>query len=277
MAEKKEKKIVSAGDATAKTAKAAAKKVDEATGKELKESAPVGNPKGLRWGAVCLWILALGLEVVALLILVGRINITFLNNLIPTVWQCVIALVLDFAAVVAGAQLWKKANHIDPVSEKNKLKFWLWNNMGVIAAAFCFVPFIILVLANKDLDKQSKTIATAAAAVLLVAGGLLSADWNPVSTEMKDAAVNEFGDQLVYWAPFGKVYHTHQDCQALNHTDTLTYGSVDQAIAANRTRLCSFCAKRDDITNLATDEKDVSAEDILVEDVGEIDLNEAAD
>ena len=80
MAEKKEKKIVSAGDATAKTAKAAAKKVDEATGKELKESAPVGNPKGLRWGAVCLWILALGLEVVALLILVGRINITFLNK-----------------------------------------------------------------------------------------------------------------------------------------------------------------------------------------------------
>ena len=73
------------------------------------------------------------------------------------------------------------------------------------------------------------------------------------------------------------MYHTHEDCQALNHTDTLTYGSVDQAIAANRTRLCSFCAKRDDITNLATDEKDVSDADILPDEIGDIDLEEAAD
>ena len=177
MAEKKEKKIISASDATEKTVK-----VDETTGKELKEAAPVGNAKGLRWGAVLLWILALGLEVVALLLLIGKINIPFLNKLLPTVWQCVVALGLDFAAVVAGAQLWKKANHIDPVSEKNKLKFWLWNNMGVIAAAFCFIPFIILVLTNKDIDKKSKTIATVAAAVLLVGAELLNYDWNPVSS-----------------------------------------------------------------------------------------------
>ncbi len=250
MAEKKEKKIISASDATEKTVK----KVDETTGKEVKEAAPVGNAKGLRWGAVLLWILALGLEVVALLLLIGKINIPFLNKLLPTLWQSIIALALDFAAVVAGAQLWKKANHIDPVSEKNKLKFWLWNNMGVIAAAFCFIPFIILVLTNKDIDKKSKTIATVAAAVLLVGAELLNYDWNPVSSEMKEAAMNEFGTATVYWAPFGKVYHTHTDCQALNQSDTLTEGTVEQAIAANRSRLCKFCAKQDSITDVATDD-----------------------
>ena len=57
-----------------------------------------------------------------------------------------------------------------------------------------------------------------------------------------------------YWSPFGKVYHTHDDCQSLNQSDELTYGTVEQAIAANRTRLCSFCARRDEITGVATDE-----------------------
>ena len=62
----------------------------------------------------------------------------------------------------------------------------------------------------------------------------------------------------VYWSPFGKVYHTHSDCQALNQSEQLTYGTVEQAIAAGRTRLCSFCAKRDAISGVATDNVDVS-------------------
>ena len=33
---------------------------------------------------------------------------------------------------------------------------------------------------------------------------------------------------------------------------------MEQAIAANRTRLCSFCAKRDEITGVVTDDVDVS-------------------
>jgi hypothetical protein len=72
---------------------------------------------------------------------------------------------------------------------------------------------------------------------------------------MKEAEVKHLGDETVYWAPFGKVYHTQEDCQALNVSDSLTYGSVEQAIAANRTRLCSFCARRDNITGVKTDGK----------------------
>jgi hypothetical protein len=52
--------------------------------------------------------------------------------------------------------LWKKANHIDPASEKNKAKFWLWNNLGTILSVLAFLPIIILVFTNKDLDKKSK-------------------------------------------------------------------------------------------------------------------------
>ncbi len=241
MAEKKAKKFVSA-DSGKETA------APEKKTRKVKEAAPVGNAKGLRIGAVVLWVLAIVMEVLALLVVLGKINLKFM----PTLYQLIAFLVLDLAFVIIGAQLWKKANHIDPVSEANKFKFWLWNNMGVIVCVVAFVPIIILMLSNKNLDKKTKTIATVVAIIALLIGGVCSYDFNPVSEEQQQAAINAVEGE-VFWAPFGKVYHTHDDCQALNQSDTLTYGTVEQAIAANRTRLCSFCAKNDNITGVVTD------------------------
>ena len=241
MAEKKTKKYVSAdnGQQTAAPEKKARK---------VKEAAPVGNAGGLRTGAVVLWVLAIVMEVMALLVVIGKVNLKFM----PTLYQLIAFLVLDLIFVIIGAQLWKKANRIDPVSEANKLKFWLWNNMGVIVCVIAFVPIIILMLTNKNLDKKTKTIATVVAIIALLIGGVCSYDFNPVSEEQQQAAIDAVTSD-VFWAPFGKVYHTHDDCQALNQSDTLTYGTVEQAIAANRTRLCSFCAKNDNITGVVTD------------------------
>lgn len=236
MAEPKKKKLVAAGGEGKKGAHKAA--------------APVGNATGLRVGAIVLWVVALGFEVLALLVLNGTLNFTFM----PSLWQIIITLILDLICVIIGSQLWKKANHIKPASEKNKFLFWLWNNMGLIVCAVAFIPFVILALTNKNTDKKTKTIATVVAIIALLIGGVASYDFNPVSEEQQQAAIEAISED-VYWSPFGKVYHTHDDCQSLNKTDTLTYGTVEQAIAANRTRLCSFCAKRDDISGVVTDEK----------------------
>ena len=242
MAEKKKKKIVSAdsGKEIATPQKKARK---------VKEAAPVGNAGGLRIGAVVLWVLAIVMEVLALMVVLGIINLKFM----PSLYQLIAFLVLDLIFVIIGAQLWKKANHIDPVSEANKLKFWLWNNMGVIVCTIAFLPIIILMLTNKDLDKKTKTIAVVVAIIAALIGGVCSYDFNPVSVEQQQAAISVLGDESVFWSPFGKVYHTHDDCQSLNQSDTLTYGTVEQAIAANRTRLCSFCAKNDNITGVVTE------------------------
>ena len=221
----------------------------EKEGKVIHEAKPVGNATGLRAGAIILWVVAFIFEILAYLVLIGKINLNFM----PTLWQLIVFLVLDLVCVIIGSQLWKKANHIKPASEKNKVKFWLWNNMGVIVCVICFLPIIILLLTNKDLDKKTKTIAVVVAIIALLIGGVSSIDYNPVSQEQLAAAEEALGDETVYWAPFGKVYHTHEDCSALNHTDTLTAGTVDQVIAANRTRLCSFCASKDAITGVATD------------------------
>jgi len=244
MPKPKKNKIVSAD--TGEEVKAGSRK--------KKAAAPVGNAGGLRAGAIILWVVALVFEVLAFLVLIGKINLKFM----PSLYQIIAFLVLDLVCVIVGSQLWKKANHIKPASEKNKLKFWLWNNMGLIVCAVAFIPFVILALTNKEADKKTKAIATVVAVIALLIGGVASYDWNPVSEEQQQAAMEAISDD-VYWSPFGKVYHTHEDCSSLNQSDSLTYGTVEQAIAEGRTRLCSFCAKKDDITGVVTD--DAAAEE----------------
>ena len=260
--EVKKKKVVSAADEktvtkAAEETKKVAKKTEEAakkTEKEVEETAatvsgkkkteeakPVGNAKGLRIGAVILWVAAIAFELVAVFTLFGKINITFMNTL---TW-IIILIVLDLICVIIGSQLWKKANHIDPASKKNKTKFWLWNNMGLIVAIFAFVPLIILLLTNKNLDEKTRKIAVIAACAALLIGGAASIDYNPVSQEEKQVAEANITGQVV-WTKYGKVYHIYVDednwCQHLNNSDSVVIGSVEEAIAAGKTRLCKTCA-----------------------------------
>ncbi|MCR4935727.1 MAG: hypothetical protein K5990_04495 [Oscillospiraceae bacterium] len=221
----------------------------KAAAQQGKPAIPQGSATGLRVGAVILWVLAFVFEILAVLILFGKLNITFM----PTMWLLIILIVLDLACVILGSQLWKKANHIRPASEKNKALFWIWNNLGVIVACFAFLPLIVIMLSNKNLDKKTKVVATVAAVVALLIGGAASIDYNPISAEQQEAAMVELGAADVYWTPFGKVYHTCVDadadeyCPHLNRSEALTRGTVEQAIAAGRTRMCSWCAKHDGI------------------------------
>ena len=166
MAEPKKKKIVDAD--SGKEVKAGSRK--------KKAAAPVGNATGFRVGAIALWVVALACEVLAYLVFIGKVNLNF----IPSMAQLIAFLVIDLICVIAGSLLWKKANHIKPASEKNKLLFWLWNNMGLIVCAVCFIPFVVLALINKDADKKTKTIATVVAVIALLLGGAFSIDYNPV-------------------------------------------------------------------------------------------------
>ena len=222
---------------------------------KITEAKPVGNAGGLRALAILFWVLAIGCEVLALLFLFGQLNLIPKNPQI--LW--IPALILDLVFVIIGSQFWKKANRIKPASKKNPTLFWLWNNMGLIACCVAFLPFVILVLSNKNLDKRTKVIATIAGAVALLIAGAASYDYNPISQEQLNAAEATITGE-VYWTPYGKVYHTDMGCQALTNTETLTKGTVEEAVAANRTRLCHFCEKKlqdagVDTSALLTDEK----------------------
>ena len=218
------------------------------TGKKAQtiiEAAPTrGSATGYRIGAIVLWLLAIGCEILAIMAIMKDFAIRFTRDgNTNTLITLIIFIVLDLILAIIAAQLWKKANRIDPPSEKNKFLFYLQSELGVIMACVCFIPLIIILLKNNKLDKKTKTIVTAIAAAALLITGFASADYNPISAEQKAEAEQTItGD--VYWTPFGHKYHLDEDCGSLSNSSTLYLGDVTEAIESGRTSICSFCAHR---------------------------------
>ena len=188
--------------------------------------------------AVVLWVLALAAEVGAILILNG---IWYVPEEQKLYWL-IGALAVDLILVIIGSQLWKKSNRLDPASKASKVKFFLWNNMGLIASVICFLPLIILLLTNKDLDGKTKKIATVVAVIVLIIASLFSIDFDPVSAEDLAEAQQTVGIGSVYWTRFGKSYHLDPDCQTLQNSAVVYQGTIEEAFEANRTDPCDFCA-----------------------------------
>lgn len=191
-----------------------------------------------------LWVIALAAEIFAILVLNGR---WYFDDPQARMYWLIGLLAADFILVVIGARLWKKANRLDPVSRESGVKFFLWNQMGFIAAIICFVPFIVFLLADKDLDRKTKKIVTAVAAAALVLASALSIDFRPVSSEdLARAQENQavFGDEtgMVYWTRFGKSYHYNPDCQSLRNSSVIYEGTIEEAFEAHRSDPCDFCA-----------------------------------
>ena len=189
--------------------------------------------------AVVLWVLALAAEVGAILMLNGRWYIPEEQKL----YWLIGALAVDLILVIIGSQLWKKSNRLDPASKASKVKFFLWNNMGLIASVICFLPLIILLLANKDLDGKTKKIATVVAVIALIIASLFSIDFDPVSAEELAEAQQTVGNGSVYWTQFGKSYHLDPNCHTLMRSSKVYQGTIEKAFEANRTDPCDFCAQ----------------------------------
>ena len=221
--------------------------VKASTGATKKRSTAVVSPADKssaitkRIFSIILWVVALLAEVGAVLIL----NKTWYVPDDKFTLFLIGLVVLDLVLVVIGALLWKGANRLNPPSKKNKFTFYLWSQMGLIAAIICFLPLIILLLKNKDMDAKTKKLVSIVAAVALVIASLLSVDFSPTSSEDLAAAqelATEVGDGSAYWTPFGKSYHLDPDCGTLLNSATIYSGTVEEAFDAKREDPCDFCA-----------------------------------
>ena len=212
---------------------------------------PTAEAKGkatqLRLFSVLLWVLAIAAEAGAIFVLIKSVKPIETNT-----WVWMIALiVVDLALVIIGSMLWKKANRLDPASKKEKVKFFLQNQLGVIIAVIAFLPLVILIFTNKDLDGKQKGILGGIAIVAMVIAGLASADFNPPSVEEyseQTSRVEELtGGNSVYWTKSGTKYHIYQDCQHINtnKTDEIFEGTVAKARELkNITELCKTCENK---------------------------------
>ena len=231
---------------------------DEKYGKDSKgriikledQGDPQKRAKNKRILAIALWILAIFFECIGILRLNGIINVFSKMDNVPFLIICII---LDLFCFVPGSLLWKKANHIDPVSEKDATKFWVINNLGTILSVLAFLPIIIFVLINKDMDKKSKTVVSVVAVIALLIAGVSSYDFNPVSKEQLEKAEREVMSVSktgkVYWAPNSKKYHVDPDCPAFSQSETVYEGTVKQAFERNLTDPCRRCIPELDHTH----------------------------
>jgi len=197
--------------------------------------------KKFRIFSILSWIAAIGLEVGAILVLKKvPINTTWL----------IVLIVADLIFAVIGNLLWKKANRFDPASEKDKLRFFVQNQLGAIIAVIAFLPLVILIFTNKDLKGKQKGLVGAVAVVALLIAGFTGIDFNPPSQEQyaqQIEQVKSLGAEHVYWTKSGTRFHLYQDCQHINtrKTDEIFQGSVPQARELkNITELCKTCEGR---------------------------------
>jgi hypothetical protein len=202
-----------------------------------------GKAGTLRLFAVLAWIAAIGLEVAAILQLKkAPVNTTLLFILMGA----------DLIFAVVGSLLWKKANRLDPASEKEPFRFFVQNQLGAIIGILAFLPLVVLIFTNKNMDKKQKGLVGAVAVVAMLIAGVTGVDFNPPSVEkyaQETARVEQLGNgqNHVFWTQYGHSYHLFSDCSYINtaKTDEIFEGTVEKAHELkNITDLCDRCAAR---------------------------------
>ena len=210
--------------------------------------------KKLRIIAVALWGLGIAIEFGAIfgLLLNDAILTTttevdergavVATNGFPT-WAfilLIVLLVVDGIVVVIGSMLWKKANRYDPASKSQPVKFFVQNQLGAFIPILAFLPIIVLILLNKDMDKTQKGVAGAVGVVVALAAVVLGIDFDPASVEEytadKQAVIQLLGEDKVYWAEGGEVYHVCGAVPDLSKSQ-ITSGTTADAVADGKPRL----------------------------------------
>lgn len=149
-------------------------------------------------------------------------------------------LVVMAILTVIGSQLWKKAQELDPPSSANGVSFFLKSQLGAIIPLIAFVPIIVLIFLNKDMSKQQKGWAGGVGIVLALVAVALGVNYDPPSVEKytaeKMAVVQLLGEDKVYWAGGGGVYHVCGTVSDLARSE-VTSGTTAEAVEAGKPRL----------------------------------------
>ncbi len=199
--------------------------------------------------AFVLWILAIGGEAFVIFWLLNR---TFMDLFL--LWL-IIAIVVIGGLALGANLLWKKANKYDPAAKANAFQFFFQNQLGVIMTTIAFIPMIVLIFLNKDMDAKTKGIAGAVGIVLYLIVGFFGIDFNPPSQEVYASETNRIeqltGEDHVHWTASGTKYHIYEDCSSINKAATVEIfeGTVGTAFASlknldNDDPLCYWCEQR---------------------------------
>ena len=149
-----------------------------------------GAATRLRIFAAIGWAVAIVTEIVGIVMLRNHRfdhgNLPLLIGLLVVIAVC----------AIAGSLLWKAANKQDPASRADAAKFFFQNQLGAIITLVAFLPLIVLIFMDKDMDPKNKQIAGGVGAVLAVVATLIGVSWKPPSTEQYTQDMNKCAAQI---------------------------------------------------------------------------------
>jgi hypothetical protein len=202
-----------------------------------------GKAKQFRLFAFLAWFIAIGGQIFAILTLIKDDTLIWL----------IVAIVVILALAVTGSWLWKKANRLDPASEKDKFRFFVQNQLGAIMGVLAFLPMVVFIFANKNVDGKTKGIAGTVAVIAMLIAGISGVDFNPPSIEKYTEEINKQTQEVkrinynkddVYWTRAGNRYHIFKDCYHIEDREKFN-GTVKESWEQKGiSELCKTCKKR---------------------------------
>ena len=136
----------------------------------------------------------------------------------------------------------------------DKTKFFIQNQLGAILGVLAFLPLVIFIFLNKDIDKKTKGIAGSIAVIAMLVAGITGVDFNAPSVEKYSKAITEQTATIkqinldvdrVYWTTSGNKYHIYEDCQHIKGRSGISSGTVKQSWEKKGiSELCLTCEKR---------------------------------
>jgi hypothetical protein len=146
--------------------------------------------KRLRIFAGLAWIVAIGGEVAGIIFLrQGRFD----HGNLPLLIGILVGIAI-FA--IAGSLMWKAANKQDPARRSEPAKFFFQNQLGAIITVIAFLPLLVLIFMDKDMDPKNKKIAGGLGALLAVGATLIGVSWNPPSVEQYTQDMNKCAAEI---------------------------------------------------------------------------------
>jgi len=144
----------------------------------------------LRIFAMLSWIIAIGCEVAGVVLLYRhKFDHGNLGLLIG-----ILVVIAIFA--IAGSLMWKAANKQDPARESEPFRFFVQNQLGAIVTLIAFVPLIVLIFMDKDMDPKNKKIAGGVGVVLAAIAALIGVSYHPPSVEQYTQDMNKCAAQI---------------------------------------------------------------------------------
>jgi hypothetical protein len=144
----------------------------------------------LRIFAVIAWVIAIGGEIAGVVLLYRH---TFDHGNLPLLIGILVGIAI-FA--IAGSLMWKAANKHDPARESDRAKFFFQNQLGAIITLIAFLPLIVLIFMDKDMDPKNKKIAGGVGVVLAAVATLIGVSWNPPSVEQYTQDMNKCAAEI---------------------------------------------------------------------------------